>query len=113
MRPAISMSLVDALTHLHHRRGFPDKVGHSQDWPADIHVIGKGHYASIGLLAAFLMSSGLPVPKRIYSHGFLNVRARMSKSTGMGRSVRMAEPTASIKRIFPRSGVRAGWGATA
>jgi len=32
---------------------------------------------------AFLMSAGLPIPKRIYSHGFLNVRGeKMSKSTG-------------------------------
>ncbi len=53
-------------------------------WPADVHVIGKDitrfHCA---LWPAMLMSAGLPLPKRVFGHGFVyNKGAKVSKSAG-------------------------------
>jgi methionyl-tRNA synthetase len=53
-------------------------------WPADLHVIGKDITRFHCLYwPAMLMSAGLPLPKRVYAHGFLTSRGeRMSKSAG-------------------------------
>ena len=59
-------------------------------WPADVHVIGKDIMRFHAVYwPAFLMSAGLPLPKRVFGHGFLNVRneatgeiEKMSKSLG-------------------------------
>jgi methionyl-tRNA synthetase len=53
-------------------------------WPADVHVIGKDitrfHCA---LWPAMLMSAGLPLPKRVFAHGFVyNKGTKISKSAG-------------------------------
>ena len=53
-------------------------------WPADVHVIGKDitrfHCA---LWPAMLMSAGLPLPGRVFAHGFVyNKGAKISKSAG-------------------------------
>lgn len=53
-------------------------------WPADVHVIGKDIVRFHAVYwPAFLMSAGLPLPKRVFSHGFvLNKGEKMSKSVG-------------------------------
>ncbi len=53
-------------------------------WPADVHVIGKDIVRFHAVYwPAFLMSAGLALPKRIFSHGFvLNKGEKMSKSVG-------------------------------
>ena len=53
-------------------------------WPADVHVIGKDIIRFHAIFwPAFLMSAGLPLPKRVFSHGFvLNKGEKMSKSVG-------------------------------
>jgi methionyl-tRNA synthetase len=53
-------------------------------WPADLHVIGKDITRFHCLYwPAMLLSAGLPLPKRVYGHGFLTVRGdKMSKSAG-------------------------------
>jgi methionyl-tRNA synthetase len=53
-------------------------------WPADLHVIGKDIVRFHAVYwPAFLMSAGLPLPKRIFGHGFvLNKGEKMSKSIG-------------------------------
>ena len=53
-------------------------------WPADLHLIGKDilrfHAVS---WPAFLMAAGLPLPKRIFAHGWLLFQEnKMSKSRG-------------------------------
>lgn len=53
-------------------------------WPADLHVIGKDvvRFHSI-YWPAFLMSAGLPLPGKVFGHGFvLNRGEKMSKSLG-------------------------------
>jgi methionyl-tRNA synthetase len=53
-------------------------------WPADLHVIGKDIVRFHAVYwPAFLMSAGIAVPRRVFSHGFLfNRGEKMSKSVG-------------------------------
>ena len=53
-------------------------------WPADVHFIGKEIVRFHAIYwPAFLMSMGLPLPKKIYGHGWLNFNGdKMSKSKG-------------------------------
>jgi len=53
-------------------------------WPADLHVIGKDITRFHAVIwPAMLMSAGLPVPRQIFGHGWVNFRGeKMSKSLG-------------------------------
>ena len=53
-------------------------------WPADVHVIGKDIVRFHAVYwPAFLMSAGLPLPARVFGHGFMLSRGeKMSKSVG-------------------------------
>jgi methionyl-tRNA synthetase len=53
-------------------------------WPADLHVIGKDITRFHAVYwPAFLMSAGIALPKRVFSHGFVfNRGEKMSKSVG-------------------------------
>lgn len=76
---------VDALTNYITATGFPDEDGErSHFWPADVHIIGKDIIRFHAVYwPAFLMSAGLPLPKRVFGHGFLfNRGEKMSKSVG-------------------------------
>jgi methionyl-tRNA synthetase len=76
---------VDALTNYITGVGFPDETSPLwRYWPADVHVIGKDILRFHAVYwPAFLMSAGLELPKRIFSHGFvLNRGEKMSKSVG-------------------------------
>lgn len=77
---------VDALTNYITGVGFPDtdSAMFKRYWPADLHVIGKDIVRFHAVYwPAFLMSAGVAVPRRIFSHGFLfNRGEKMSKSVG-------------------------------
>jgi methionyl-tRNA synthetase len=76
---------VDALTNYITGVGFPDEGDVNwRFWPADVHIIGKDIIRFHAVYwPAFLMSAGLPLPKRVYAHGFLfNRGEKMSKSIG-------------------------------
>jgi methionyl-tRNA synthetase len=77
---------VDALTNYITAVGFPDTdtAQFQRYWPADLHVIGKDIVRFHAVYwPAFLMSAGVAVPRRIFSHGFLfNRGEKMSKSVG-------------------------------
>ncbi|WP_068089308.1 methionine--tRNA ligase [Polycladidibacter stylochi] len=76
---------VDALTNYITALGYPDMEGKmAKFWPANLHVIGKDIIRFHAVYwPAFLMSAGLPVPNRVYAHGFLfNSGEKMSKSLG-------------------------------
>jgi len=77
---------VDALTNYITAVGFPDTESEKfkKYWPADLHVIGKDIVRFHAVYwPAFLMSAGIAVPRRIFSHGFLfNRGEKMSKSVG-------------------------------
>jgi methionyl-tRNA synthetase len=53
-------------------------------WPADVHCLGKDILRFHALLwPAVLLSAGLPLPRRIFVHGFLTIEGqKMSKSLG-------------------------------
>jgi methionyl-tRNA synthetase len=77
---------VDALTNYITGIGYPDIASEQfrRYWPAALHVIGKDIVRFHAVYwPAFLMSAGIAVPKRIFSHGFLfNRGEKMSKSVG-------------------------------
>jgi methionyl-tRNA synthetase len=76
---------VDALTNYMTVTGFPDETDPRRKfWPMDLHVIGKDIVRFHAIYwPAFLMSAGLPLPKRIFGHGFLLSKGeKMSKSLG-------------------------------
>ncbi|HYA05627.1 MAG TPA: methionine--tRNA ligase [Xanthobacteraceae bacterium] len=77
---------VDALTNYITAVDFPDTESEKfkKYWPADLHVIGKDIVRFHAVYwPAFLMSAGIAVPRRIFSHGFLfNRGEKMSKSVG-------------------------------
>lgn len=53
-------------------------------WPADLHVIGKGITRFHAVYwPAMLMSAGLPLPKKLFVHGYVNIEGqKISKSLG-------------------------------
>ncbi len=77
---------VDALTNYVTATGLLNtpKGPRADFWPADVHVIGKDIVRFHAVYwPAFLMSAGIALPKRIFSHGFvLNKGEKMSKSVG-------------------------------
>ncbi|PTM42901.1 methionine--tRNA ligase [Bosea sp. 124] len=76
---------VDALNNYVTGTGFPDPANpRAHYWPADVHIIGKDIVRFHAVYwPAFLMSAGLPLPKRVFGHGFLLTKGeKMSKSLG-------------------------------
>ncbi len=51
-------------------------------WPADVHIVGKEIFRFHGVIwPAMLMAAGLPLPKKVFAHGWWTVDgAKMSKS---------------------------------
>jgi methionyl-tRNA synthetase len=77
---------VDALTNYITGVGYPETDSESfrRYWPADLHVIGKDILRFHAVYwPAFLMSAGIALPRRVFSHGHvLNRGEKMSKSVG-------------------------------
>lgn len=77
---------VDALTNYISALGYPDLNAEKfkEYWPCDVHLIGKDIIRFHAVYwPAFLMSAGLPLPKRVFGHGFLLTSGeKMSKSIG-------------------------------
>jgi methionyl-tRNA synthetase len=74
----------DALTNYVTATGWPQEDARNHYWPADVHIIGKDivRFHTV-YWPAFLMSAGLPLPARVFGHGFLfNKGEKMSKSVG-------------------------------
>lgn len=77
---------MDALTNYITAAGYPDveSTEFQRFWPANLHVTGKDIVRFHAVYwPAFLMSAGVAVPQRVFSHGFLlNRGEKMSKSVG-------------------------------
>jgi methionyl-tRNA synthetase len=61
-----------------------DPAAFARFWPADVHFIGKDitRFHCI-IWPAMLLAAGLPLPRTVFGHGFLNVNGeRLSKTTG-------------------------------
>lgn len=76
---------VDALINYVSAIGYPDDMEKfNKWWPADVHLIGKeiNRFHSL-IWPAMLMSVGLPLPKKVFAHGWLTVNGqKISKSLG-------------------------------
>ncbi len=74
----------DALPNYLTATGFPDE-GHERLWPAQLHVIGKDiTRLHCVIWPAMLECAGLPLPERVWAHGFVNLGGeRLSKSAGI------------------------------
>lgn len=74
----------DALPNYLTATGFPGAESRQQ-WPVQLHVIGKDitRFHSV-IWPAMLQAAGLPLPERIWAHGFVNLGGeRFSKSAGV------------------------------
>ncbi|MFM2042185.1 MAG: methionyl-tRNA synthetase MetG [Pseudomonadota bacterium] len=78
---------LDALTNYITALGFPETgegTPYARYWPADLHMVGKDilRFHTI-YWPAFLMAVGLPLPRRVFAHGWWTVEGeKMSKSLG-------------------------------
>ena len=75
---------VDALANYLTVLGYPDKDGWQEYWPADVQVVGKDILRfHAGIWPPMLLGLGLPLPKRLIVHGFIDSNgAKMSKTVG-------------------------------
>ena len=77
---------LDALTNYISALNYPNKNDekYKNFWPADVHIIGKDILRFHAIFwPAFLMAADLPLPKRIFGHGWiLSNEKKMSKSLG-------------------------------
>jgi methionyl-tRNA synthetase len=73
----------DALANYITALGYPDEGGNfGRFWPADVHLIGKDilRFHTV-YWPTFLLSAGLPLPKKVFAHGWWTVEGqKMSKS---------------------------------
>ena len=75
----------DALTNYLTACGYPEnKTEFENAWPPDLHLVGKDILRFHAVYwPAFLMSAGLPLPKKVFAHGWWTVDGeKMSKSLG-------------------------------
>ena len=75
---------------LHHQKG------EGPIWPADLHLIGKDILWFHAIIwPAMLIAADLPVPKKVYAHGFFTINgAKMSKTVG-----NVIDPNEMVKKF--------------
>jgi len=77
---------LDALTNYLTAVGYPDEdaAEYQKYWPADLHMVGKDILRFHAVYwPAFLMAADLPLPKRVFAHGWwTNEGQKISKSLG-------------------------------
>jgi methionyl-tRNA synthetase len=76
--------------------GYPEHEDFKQFWPANVQVIGKDilrFHAAIW--PGMLMGLGLPLPKQLYVHGFINAAGGEKMSKSLGNSI---SPNEIIKK---------------
>lgn len=79
---------IDALANYISALGYPESIGEGSDfdkyWPASLHVVGKDILRFHAVYwPAFLMAAGLPLPRRIFAHGWWTKDGeKISKSLG-------------------------------
>ena len=76
---------IEALQNYVTALDYPDGELFDRCWPADVHVIGKEivrHHAVVW--PAMLMAVGLPLPKRVFAHGWLLAGGEKISKSGRG-----------------------------
>ncbi len=82
---------LDALVNYLSACGYPDLSGpRGKYWPANVHLVGKEIIRFHAVIwPAILMAANLPLPARVFSHGWWTVEGeKMSKSVGNVTDVR-------------------------
>lgn len=78
---------LDALVNYIAALGYPEMgegSPYARFWPADLHLVGKDivRFHTV-YWPAFLMAAGLPIPERVFAHGWWTIEGqKMSKSLG-------------------------------
>ncbi len=93
---------VDALNNYVTACGFPDETAERWAfWPADAHFVGKDIIRFHAVYwPALLMAAGLPLPKRVTSHGWWVVEGeKMSKSLGNVVEARQLVATYGLDQV--------------
>jgi methionyl-tRNA synthetase len=78
---------LDALVNYMAALGYPETgagTAYARFWPADLHLVGKDivRFHTV-YWPAFLMAAGLPLPHRVFAHGWWTIEGqKMSKSLG-------------------------------
>jgi methionyl-tRNA synthetase len=78
----------DALINYLSATGFPD-AGFEREWPADLHVVGKGitRFHCV-VWPAMLLAADIVLPRRVWAHGYVQWGgAKMSKTAGTAVSL--------------------------
>lgn len=75
---------IDALSNYITVLGYPDKPDYKEYWPANVQVVGKDILRFHAIIwPAILLGIGLPLPKKLLVHGFINVGGtKISKTIG-------------------------------
>ena len=93
---------LDALNNYVTACGFPDETAARwKYWPADVHMVGKDiiRFHSV-YWPAFLMSAGLPLPRRVASSGWWVAEGeKMSKSLGNVIEARQLAETYGLDQV--------------
>ncbi len=93
---------LDALNNYVTACGFPDETAPRwKYWPADVHMVGKDIIRFHAVYwPAFLMSAGLPLPRRISSNGWWVAEGeKMSKSLGNVIEARQLAATYGLDQV--------------
>jgi methionyl-tRNA synthetase len=88
---------VDALTNYISALGYPETGGkYERFWPAALHVVGKDILRFHAIYwPAFLMAADLPLPKRLFAHGWWTKDGqKISKSLG-----NVIDPVDLVKKV--------------
>ena len=94
---------LDALTNYISALGYltDDESKMKKYWPADVHLVGKEIFRFHSIIwPAILMALDLPLPKKIYGHGWLVVDgAKISKSFGNYKDPRVYINNTSVDTV--------------
>lgn len=77
-------ALLNYITAIGYGGDEQDQAAFERYWPADVHFVGKDIIRFHCVIwPAMLMAAGLPLPKKVFAHGFLLTKGeKMSKSKG-------------------------------
>ena len=92
---------IDALANYISALGYPDESENSKYkrfWPASLHVVGKDILRFHAVYwPAFLMAANIPVPKRLFAHGWWTKDGeKISKSLG-----NVIDPVELVEKVCP------------
>ena len=94
---------VDALINYLTATGWPDATDYERLWPTDVNLMGKEIFVRFHatLWPAMLMALDLPLPKKVYAHGWWTIGGSKGGKTGPS----LPHPTRLTAFLAERSGM--------